>query len=61
MPIFFVHLWLPEAHVESRLSDLVILADVLLKPASYYLLRRSLVLTSLVFNFDLDICVSSVM
>ncbi len=35
LPIFFVHLWLPKAHVEAPLGGSIILAGVLLKLGGY--------------------------
>nr|QWL15074.1 NADH dehydrogenase subunit 4 [Epuraea sp.] len=39
MPMFFIHLWLPKAHVEAPVSGSMILAGVMLKLGGYGLCR----------------------
>nr|YP_010586259.1 NADH dehydrogenase subunit 4 [Hydromanicus melli]UZZ44021.1 NADH dehydrogenase subunit 4 [Hydromanicus melli] len=39
MPMYFVHLWLPKAHVEGPVSSSMILAGVMLKLGGYGLIR----------------------
>nr|YP_009441885.1 NADH dehydrogenase subunit 4 [Xylosandrus crassiusculus]AOY40080.1 NADH dehydrogenase subunit 4 [Xylosandrus crassiusculus] len=53
IPMFFVHLWLPKAHVEAPVSGSMILAGVMLKLGGYGLLRLSKILFVVGMKFNL--------
>lgn len=53
IPIFFVHLWLPKAHVEAPVSGSIILAGVLLKLGGYGLLRFYILIQTLGMKYNL--------
>nr|QXG82693.1 NADH dehydrogenase subunit 4 [Chrysomelidae sp. SOIL MMG Contig15] len=52
MPMFFLHLWLPKAHVEAPVSGSMILAGVMLKLGGYGFMRflKLFLVTSLTFS-----------
>nr|YP_004021899.1 NADH dehydrogenase subunit 4 [Phraortes sp. Iriomote Island]BAJ24499.1 NADH dehydrogenase subunit 4 [Phraortes sp. Iriomote Island] len=52
MPMFFVHIWLPKAHVEAPVSGSMILAGVLLKLGGYGLYRVFPLLLFSGFNYN---------
>nr|ALO76263.1 NADH deshydrogenase subunit 4 [Schizonycha sp. SCH01] len=47
MPMYFVHLWLPKAHVEAPVAGSMILAGVMLKLGGYGLMRLMVVYSSI--------------
>nr|APX40793.1 NADH dehydrogenase subunit 4 [Phyllotreta hemipoda] len=58
IPMFFLHLWLPKAHVEAPVSGSMILAGVMLKLGGYGLLRLIFLLKKFL-NVNLFIIVLS--
>nr|WEG22885.1 NADH dehydrogenase subunit 4 [Diprion sp.] len=61
LPIFFMHLWLPKAHVEAPVSGSMILAAVMLKLGGYGLLRVYIYINKLGNFFNLYLIVLSLM
>nr|AOZ71864.1 NADH dehydrogenase subunit 4 [Lobesia sp. FRA-2014] len=53
MPMYFVHLWLPKAHVEAPVSGSMILAGIMLKLGGYGLLRVMIFLQMVGLKFNL--------
>nr|UJG45457.1 NADH dehydrogenase subunit 4 [Ceraclea annulicornis] len=47
LPMFFIHIWLPKAHVEAPVSGSMILAGVMLKLGGYGLIRVLFIFTKL--------------
>nr|YP_006576038.1 NADH dehydrogenase subunit 4 [Necrophila americana]ACZ58565.1 NADH dehydrogenase subunit 4 [Necrophila americana] len=47
MPMYFVHLWLPKAHVEAPIAGSMILAGVMLKLGGYGMMRLMMLFLSI--------------
>nr|QHN89112.1 NADH dehydrogenase subunit 4 [Hasora chromus] len=52
MPMYFVHLWLPKAHVEAPVSGSMILAGIMLKLGGYGLLRVMIVMEKIALKLN---------
>nr|QWB85956.1 NADH dehydrogenase subunit 4 [Philus antennatus] len=59
MPMFFVHLWLPKAHVEAPVSGSMILAGIMLKLGGYGLVRLMILFLELGVKVNLIFIVIS--
>nr|YP_009528986.1 NADH dehydrogenase subunit 4 [Monolepta quadriguttata]AST14986.1 NADH dehydrogenase subunit 4 [Monolepta quadriguttata]QTH79283.1 NADH dehydrogenase subunit 4 [Monolepta hieroglyphica] len=53
IPMFFLHLWLPKAHVEAPVSGSMILAGIMLKLGGYGLMRFMVLFKNFIFNSNL--------
>nr|YP_009701202.1 NADH dehydrogenase subunit 4 [Idgia oculata]QEQ14408.1 NADH dehydrogenase subunit 4 [Idgia oculata] len=53
MPMYFVHLWLPKAHVEAPVAGSMVLAGVMLKLGGYGLMRLMLTFMKITSKINL--------
>lgn len=53
IPIFFIHLWLPKAHVEAPVAGSIILAGIMLKLGGYGLCRLMIMFNNIGIKFNI--------
>lgn len=53
VPMFFLHLWLPKAHVEAPVSGSIILAGIMLKLGGYGLIRLICIFSLIGFHINI--------
>uniref|UniRef100_UPI003001669B NADH dehydrogenase subunit 4 n=1 Tax=Chilo infuscatellus TaxID=236790 RepID=UPI003001669B len=61
MPMYFVHLWLPKAHVEAPVAGSMILAGVMLKLGGYGLLRVLILIQMIGLKLNIIFIIISLM
>nr|ALO76857.1 NADH deshydrogenase subunit 4 [Timarcha goettingensis] len=61
IPMYFIHLWLPKAHVEAPVSGSMILAGIMLKMGGYGLMRLMIMFMELGSKINFIIIIISLM